>query len=72
MLSILHTAQNQWLRQKVLDAHGNLLFCHDCFITTLDAHSKRHCETQTFAELVGHEVVHQVNCMHNHVIGNGK
>ena len=41
MLSILHTAQNQWLQQNVLDAHGNLLFCRDCFITTLDTHSKR-------------------------------
>jgi len=38
---ILHTAQNQWLRQNVLDAHGNLLFCRNCITSILDVQSER-------------------------------
>ena len=28
-------AQNQWLRQNVIDAYGNLLFCRDCIVFLL-------------------------------------
>ena len=34
-----HTAQNQWLRENTIDAHGNLLFCRDCLVTCLDIHT---------------------------------
>lgn len=35
------TAQNQWLRQNVLDANGNFLFCQRCIIAHLGVHSQR-------------------------------
>ena len=38
---VLHTAQNQWPRQNVLDAHGNVLFCRNCITTILDVQSER-------------------------------
>lgn len=43
--NILHfftcTAQNQWLRQNVIDPHGNFLFCQECIIACLGVHSER-------------------------------
>ena len=34
-------AQNQWLRENTIDAHGNLLFCRDCLVHCLGVHSTR-------------------------------
>ena len=42
--ALTHTftkAQNQWLRQNIIDAHGNLLFYRDCPVTCLDVHTTR-------------------------------
>ena len=37
-----HTkAQNQWLRENVIDAHGNLLFCRECLVSCLGIHTTR-------------------------------
>lgn len=35
------TAQSQWLRENVLDAHGNFLYCQECIMATLGVHSQR-------------------------------
>ena len=40
-LSRYHEAQNQWLRQNTVDAHGNLLYCRDCIVACLGVHTSR-------------------------------
>ena len=35
----IYQAQNQWLRQNVIDVHGNFLFCRDCLVACLDVHT---------------------------------
>ena len=34
-------AQNQWLRENTVDAHGNLLYCRDCLVACLGVHTSR-------------------------------
>ena len=64
-----HTqAQNQWLRQNVIDAHGNLLFCRECLVSCLGIHTtrltrqriiKQKQKDQPIVELTKREVVEQ-------------
>ena len=37
----IFAAQNQWLRQSVLDAHGNLLFCQERITAFTGVHTER-------------------------------
>lgn len=36
----IHTAQNWWLRENVLDRHGNYLYCLDCIVAALGVHTE--------------------------------
>ena len=40
-LSLSLKAQNQWLRENTVDAHGNLLYCRDCLVACLGVHTSR-------------------------------
>ena len=37
----INTAQNRWLRDNIMDCHGNYLFCLDCIVATLGVHTER-------------------------------
>ena len=39
-LSFPNKAQNRWLRENTIDAHGNL-FCRDCLVACLGVHTSR-------------------------------
>ena len=43
--TLTHEAQNQWLRENTVDAHGNLLYCRDCLVACLGVH-KSHIQRQ--------------------------
>ena len=36
-----NTAQNRWLRDNVMDGHGNYLFCLECIVASLGVHTER-------------------------------
>ena len=35
------TAQNQWIRESLLDGHGNYLYCYECILAFIDVGSQR-------------------------------
>ena len=41
MTLFFNTAQNQWIRQNVIDPHSNFLFCRNCITAVLGVHSER-------------------------------
>ena len=34
-------AQNEWIRESLLDGHGNYLYCHDCIVAYIDVGTQR-------------------------------
>ena len=66
-------AQNQWLRQNVIDTHSNL-FCQDCLVACLDVHTtwlqcqrliKQKQKDQPIVEITKHNVVEKRLVLHD-------
>ena len=53
----LSKAQNRWLRQNVIDEHGNFLFCRDCLVACLDEHTTRLQNQRLIKQITPHPYI---------------
>lgn len=55
-----NTAQNKWLRENVMDGHGNYLFCLECIVASLGVHTERLHKQRVIKQKQEHEPILQM------------